>query len=765
MTTHALRFPPFPPVPPGVVITPFSQFRECGIQIEFGAGDGDIELDGRGIPTLELRTKHDTDESKSEARKRKKTRQRQREDEEQRARQRVANNTSAPKTPATLGKPLIKEWWQDWEEGENLRRSTVSLSSTPLDRISAVVHDFWKHRRWPPHSLGVFHSWDKFRYYIGILDNPDQHVPGLKSKHKSGEADEDEDVISDEEEFDEGPTVDNMHSAERSRPERSDADVLKPPVNRGPSAEEKLDAFLADPVVSTKVFLSSYMRVRGIMWAERNLVYVPRLLMFFFEYVLRSAAFDASRNPFKADDYPQSEIDQINRDMQRIQEGMVAALEVAKQALAELPLTAVLAQSTDPWTLSDAVKDHWGMRANGYKQVPYVPPVVNPVSSTDESASHPEVEDGVVEVERRVVEVTGIVQEEDDHGDRKKKGKYVGAEPTSKRVKLDESAEDDDIEARVNRIAPKTNPGDMNVDAVVSPPWMKPIQGDIKVVEEVIPIVDAVDDVPEGWGNWGGGNEGDWGSSTGTWGQDNNDQTGGVEDWDQTTSAADWLAVSVPKLADVLGGPTTLPETHAPGVVESSLRRIKAVLKPGEGVAERYLGGEVRFDSKDPEEMEAQLGRRFLRVVLEPWLYTDVRQDAGDSSRGRVERRIPAPHVRRIPGMGLPMSGGHRATKAHNMLGDDITILVNVEGPKGAETIELFKKAVGMGLGGYFIELARVNDFDVEDEDSDIEMEDWDERADEGGNDWRRYWYMEELTRVYPSYWLPLGLKAKGAEK
>ncbi len=132
MTTHALRFPPFPQVPPGVVITPFSQFRECGIQIEFGAGDGDIELDGRGIPTLELRTKHDTDESKSEARKRKKTRQRQREDEEQRARQRAANNTSAPKTPATLGKPLIKEWWQDWEEGENLRRSTVSLYVTRL---------------------------------------------------------------------------------------------------------------------------------------------------------------------------------------------------------------------------------------------------------------------------------------------------------------------------------------------------------------------------------------------------------------------------------------------------------------------------------------------------------------------------------------------------------------------------------------------------------------------------------------------------------
>lgn len=503
--------------------------------------------------------------------------------------------------------------------------------------------------------------------------------------------------------------------------------------------------------------------------AERNLVYVPRLLMFFFEYVLRSAVFDTSRNPFQDDGYPQSEIDVINQDMKCIQEGMLASLEVAKQALAELPLTAVLAQSTDPWALSDAAKDHWGMKANGYKQVVYVPPIVNPDTSTaDEPASHPEAEDGVVEVERRVVEVTAIVQEESDHGDRKKKGKYVGAEPTSKRVKLDESVEVDDIEARVKRMAPKTELGAMNVDTVVNPPWMKPIEGEIKVVEEVTPIVDAINDVPEGWGNWGDANEGDWGSSTGAWSQDNNGQTASAEDWDQTTSAADWLATSAPKLTDVLGGPTTLPETHAPGVVESSMRRIKAVLKPGEGVAEKYLGGEVRFDSRDPEEMEAQLGRRFLRVVLEPWLYTDVRQDAGDSSRGRVERRIPAPHVHRVPGMGLPMSGGRRITKAHNMLGDDITILIDVEGPKGAETIELFEKAVGMGLGGYFIELARINDFEVDkDDDSDIEMEDWDERADagEGGNDWRRYWYMEELTRVYPSYWSPLGLKAKGTEK
>ncbi|KDQ29742.1 hypothetical protein PLEOSDRAFT_1083328 [Pleurotus ostreatus PC15] len=697
MTTHALRFPPFPPVPPGTVITPFAQFRECGIQIEFGAGDGDIELDGRGIPTIELRTKHDTDESKSEARKRKKSRQRQkdREEEEQRARQRVTNN-SGPKTPATLGKPLIKEWWQDWEEGENLRRSTVAL------------------------------------YYIGILDNPDQQVPGLKSKHKSGEADEDEDIISDEE-FDEGPTVDNVHGAERARPERSDADVLKPPLHKGPSAEEKLAAFLADPVGSTKTGPSA-------IWL-----------------------FDTSRNPFQADGYPQSEIEEINQDMKRIQEGMVASLEVAKQALAELPLTAVLAQSTDPWALSDAAKDHWGTKANGYQQVAYVPPVVYPDTSKDEPAANPEAEDGVVEVERRVVEVTGIVQE-DDHGGRKKKGKYIGAEPTSKRVKLDASVEEDDIEVSVKRIASKAELGSMNVDAVVNPPWMKPVEGDIEVVEEMTPIVDAVNDVPEGWGNWGDASEGDWGSSTGVWGQEGNGQTS-TEDWDQTTSAADWLATSVPKLTDVLGGPTTLPETHAPGVVESSMRRIKAVLRPGEGVAEKYLGGEVKFDSKDPEEMEAELGRRFLRVVLEPWLYTDVKQEVGDRSRGRVERRIPAPHVQRIPGMGLPMSGGHRITKVHNMLGDDITILIEAKGSKGAETIELFEKAVGMGLGGYFIELARIEDVD-KDEDSDIEMEDWDERVNAGeGNDWRRYWYMEELTRVYPSYWSPLGLKAKGGEK
>ncbi|KAJ3486261.1 hypothetical protein NLJ89_g11831 [Agrocybe chaxingu] len=94
LATPRIQWPPFPPVPPGATIVPFSQFVEHGIQIfsfpclgddnddDEDDGKDDVERDGLGIPTVPLRVPHETDEGKSEARKKKKEKDRKKKDRE-----------------------------------------------------------------------------------------------------------------------------------------------------------------------------------------------------------------------------------------------------------------------------------------------------------------------------------------------------------------------------------------------------------------------------------------------------------------------------------------------------------------------------------------------------------------------------------------------------------------------------------------------------------------------------------------------------------
>lgn len=101
-----LTFPPFPPVPEGVTIVPFSKFKERGIQIFATGDDDDVELDGLGIPTVELRAQHGTDVCKTETKRKRRAKK---------AQQILASAV----TPAAR-----KEWWEQWMVGEDLRVSS-----------------------------------------------------------------------------------------------------------------------------------------------------------------------------------------------------------------------------------------------------------------------------------------------------------------------------------------------------------------------------------------------------------------------------------------------------------------------------------------------------------------------------------------------------------------------------------------------------------------------------------------------------------------
>lgn len=100
-----LTFPPFPTPPNGKTIIAFKDFHEYGIQM-FPTEEGDEEeRDGLGIPTIEMRTVHDTDICKTETKRKRKARK-------------------AEQFKPSVAPGARKEWWQQWEEAEDLRTTS-----------------------------------------------------------------------------------------------------------------------------------------------------------------------------------------------------------------------------------------------------------------------------------------------------------------------------------------------------------------------------------------------------------------------------------------------------------------------------------------------------------------------------------------------------------------------------------------------------------------------------------------------------------------
>lgn len=58
MSVPLIRFPPFPEIPEGVSIIPFSQFRPKGIRKRVAPHPDYPELDGYGRPTAKLKVVH-----------------------------------------------------------------------------------------------------------------------------------------------------------------------------------------------------------------------------------------------------------------------------------------------------------------------------------------------------------------------------------------------------------------------------------------------------------------------------------------------------------------------------------------------------------------------------------------------------------------------------------------------------------------------------------------------------------------------------------
>ncbi|KAJ7095559.1 hypothetical protein C8R44DRAFT_813444 [Mycena epipterygia] len=530
--------------------------------------------------------------------------------------------------------------------------------------------------------------WDKFKNFSGLAE-----ATSVKTSKEVNEDEEMSDEGSDGElQADESASVANQEtstSVKQSGGVATDTAAGDVPA----TTEDNGPIFLQDPARAVQLFLSSYMRAQGLIWNPRALVSAPHLLRFFIKFLIRNSVL------------PEHAL------------ALEQALVIIDTAGKEFPLMPKISEAI-PDAFSAACTRHWGRKADGL----YFP-------------SDSDAEDENV--------------------------------PDSKRPKLhhEGSAVQDD-----------------NIEAVQDDSTTNPDSG-------VRPNADAMDTDPDTTANAGWGPSSGW-SSSGGWGQSIADTDASMDsapnnswgsgDWGSSTwgtalptdqTRADPTPIIIedaepPASLLTLLGPTAFTLTHAPGVVEWAVRRVKSLMPP---LSE---GPPTPADAGDPtanvganavegaDAVERVLEARMWRAVMAPWLDWDADSEMARprlqrSSVGAVvastDTNIGASANTKIASADTDTES-HNQPKPHDMLHDDIVVLVE---PAAAETL-----CVGIGLGGTWVQLARVQDGDggLAEEKADgtsAEMEKTKENKNLTGEAQKgalRYWYMDELMTVLPSY-------------
>ncbi|KAJ7454722.1 hypothetical protein FB451DRAFT_1279101 [Mycena latifolia] len=238
------HFPPFPPVPDGVKIIPFEDFKEYGTRV---VGADNIERDGLGIATIPL-----------------------------------PKSTKKSKKKGAAARPASKkEWWEDWEAtGEHERiRGPYDPSLDRFDRLYQAASDFDKVYQVTATNIQLQVLWSHFRNFSGISTN---------TVFKTSNPTALEEELSDDDDFEQevDPAFANQDTSQATHDE-----CFVPGADRIiPAKEEsKADTFFKDPVRAIQIFLSSYMKSQGLVWDPRKLVGAPHLLRFFVRFLLRNA--------------------------------------------------------------------------------------------------------------------------------------------------------------------------------------------------------------------------------------------------------------------------------------------------------------------------------------------------------------------------------------------------------------------------------------------------------------------------------------------
>jgi len=181
-------------------------------------------------------------------------------------------------------------------------------------------------------------------------------------------------------------------------------------------------------------------------------------------------------------------------------------------------------------------------------------------------------------------------------------------------------------------------------------------------------------------------------------------------------------------------GPTALPLTHTTGIVESSVRRIKAVIPPLMNITKFPI-----TKGPSPDAVEGALKKTFGIIVFEPWVNWNKGEEPHlsmprilESSRGMVK----AENVEDDKTASAYVSS---ALPPFDPYKDDISVIID------PAYIDLF--SIGMGCLCTWIQLVRIEDLEPRDP----------FKKKKKNAKTERLWYVEEALRVIPSYYTYLG--------
>ena len=201
-----------------------------------------------------------------------------------------------------------------------------------------------------------------------------------------------------------------------------------------------------------------------------------------------------------------------------------------------------------------------------------------------------------------------------------------------------------------------------------------------------------------------------------------------AESWGEvkvTDTASGWALSEVdePESLFFLLGPTALPLTHAPGIVERSMRRIVSVTRPPSSVA-KLLPLPEGIYGPNADAVERELDRCFAKVVLAPMIDWD-----GGEAPVYTKPAILTTSLGAVVGQRYhhtPISPTR--SQPHNPESDEITLLIDDDASK----IDSLRE--GMGIAGTWVQLARQGDPVLRSKSN-------------------KYWYLDELASVIPSFW------------
>ncbi|TRM68508.1 hypothetical protein BD626DRAFT_565340 [Schizophyllum amplum] len=302
---HDLTFPPWPAVPEGVKLILFAAFVERGIKRHCGGADAP-EVDVTGRLTVALTSAHEDDECKTDSK---------------------FKSWKPAKTKAPKRMDVSDKWWETWGEFQESMRAVRSyLHLLPDDCISQLVQEFIElHKRlWPAQGSGPTNPralLDDFQRVIGTLDADTAPAP-------ANDSEDEDDAPMEGVEVEGAPFV-----------PPSSTDVVGEDFGHSNPA---LEAFIADPALVTRCYLSSHAKDRGHIYHEKNLLGLPKLVQFFLAFVIRSAVIKDAR----------------------LQKGFADALEVAKKACIEIPKTSQIAKTMPDTMFSKGCQSLWGRKAN-----------------------------------------------------------------------------------------------------------------------------------------------------------------------------------------------------------------------------------------------------------------------------------------------------------------------------------------------------------------------------------------------------------------